>query len=145
MNRELFTSARTRSNPYELLKSHFFMNRAALKMAEIDMMMGLFPTLCQGWGEKQPGGCKGLLAGEKGATLHFGDVCAGPGAATHPRPHRGGEHDPRTGGFSEYCMWRAWRIAQTKPEMGLERAEVVACSSPNSANNSDARTGPFPP
>jgi len=106
VNRELFTSARTRSNPYELLKSHFFMNRAALKMAEIDMMMGLFPTLCQGWGEKQPGGCKGLLAGEKGTTLHFGDVCAGPG------------------GFSEYCMWRSWRISQLKPELGMDRAEA---------------------
>lgn len=107
VNRELFTSARTRSNPYELLKSHFFMNRAALKMAEIDHMMGLFTSLCAGWGMSQPGGSKSLLT-ETG-TLYFGDVCAGPG------------------GFSEYCMWRAWRMYQEKDKtknMGLMRAEA---------------------
>ena len=83
VNRELFTSARTRSNPYELLKSHFFMNRAALKMAEIDHMMGLFKSLCKGWGSKQPGGSKSLLTdmGELRSTSFnhaLSSLCYGP-------------------------------------------------------------------
>lgn len=39
-----FLDARTRSNPYEIIGKHFFMNRAALKMANLDSMFHLVPN-----------------------------------------------------------------------------------------------------
>jgi len=66
VNREIFSSARERANPYETIKSHIFMNRAAVKMAEIDHMLALFELMCPA-----------LLQDD--GTLYFADVCAGPG------------------------------------------------------------------
>uniref|UniRef100_A0A4W5NFU2 Cap-specific mRNA (nucleoside-2'-O-)-methyltransferase 1 n=1 Tax=Hucho hucho TaxID=62062 RepID=A0A4W5NFU2_9TELE len=74
--------ARTRSNPYETIRGAFFLNRAAMKMANMDHVFdGMFtnPKDSQG---------KPLTREREGELLYFGDVCAGPG------------------GFSEYILWR---------------------------------------
>ncbi|XP_056150595.1 cap-specific mRNA (nucleoside-2'-O-)-methyltransferase 1 [Lampris incognitus] len=77
--------ARTRSNPYETIRGAFFLNRAAMKMANIDYCfdhMFTNPKDSQG---------KPLTRERGGELLYFGDVCAGPG------------------GFSEYVLWkRRW-------------------------------------
>ncbi|VUZ57477.1 unnamed protein product [Hymenolepis diminuta] len=62
-SREAIMSARLRSNPYEDIRSGIFMNRAAMKMANMDsLFMGLFSG-------KPP----------HNEILHFADICAGPG------------------------------------------------------------------
>lgn len=74
--------ARTRSNPYEMIRGGIFLNRAAMKMANIDFCfdnMFTNPKDLQG---------KPLTKDREGELLYFGDVCAGPG------------------GFSEYILWR---------------------------------------
>ncbi|KAI1897255.1 hypothetical protein AGOR_G00081430 [Albula goreensis] len=74
--------ARTRSNPYETIRGAFFLNRAAMKMANIDHVFDCMftnPRDSQG---------KPLTREREGELLYFGDVCAGPG------------------GFSEYVLWR---------------------------------------
>ncbi|KAK5852953.1 hypothetical protein PBY51_006784 [Eleginops maclovinus] len=74
--------ARTRSNPYETIRGGIFLNRAAMKMANIDHcfdQMFTNPKDSQG---------KPLTKDREGELLYFGDVCAGPG------------------GFSEYILWR---------------------------------------
>ncbi|KAM3861158.1 cap-specific mRNA (nucleoside-2'-O-)-methyltransferase 1 [Diretmus argenteus] len=77
--------ARTRSNPYETIRGAFFLNRAAMKMANMDHCfdnMFTNPKDSQG---------KPLTKEREGELLYFGDVCAGPG------------------GFSEYILWkRRW-------------------------------------
>lgn len=73
--------ARTRSNPYETIRGAFFLNRAAMKMANMDHVFDYMFT--------NPKDAQGTLVREKeGELLYFGDVCAGPG------------------GFSEYVLWR---------------------------------------
>ncbi|XP_048375572.1 cap-specific mRNA (nucleoside-2'-O-)-methyltransferase 1 [Sphaerodactylus townsendi] len=74
--------ARTRSNPYEMIRGAFFLNRAAMKMANIDYVFDYMFT--------NPKDSQGRpLIKEHGAELlYFADVCAGPG------------------GFSEYVLWR---------------------------------------
>ncbi|XP_054833969.1 cap-specific mRNA (nucleoside-2'-O-)-methyltransferase 1 [Eublepharis macularius] len=74
--------ARTRSNPYEMIRGAFFLNRAAMKMANIDYVFDYMFT--------NPKDSRGRpLIKEHGAELlYFADVCAGPG------------------GFSEYVLWR---------------------------------------
>ena len=57
--------ARTRSNPYETIRNAFFLNRAAVKMANIDRVCNFMFT--------RP---EHLRADE---LLYFADVCAGPG------------------------------------------------------------------
>ncbi|XP_029902805.1 cap-specific mRNA (nucleoside-2'-O-)-methyltransferase 1 [Myripristis murdjan] len=77
--------ARTRSNPYETIRGGFFLNRAAMKMANMDHCFDYMFT--------NPKDSQGkLLTKEREAELlYFGDVCAGPG------------------GFSEYVLWkRRW-------------------------------------
>ncbi|KAJ8919707.1 hypothetical protein NQ315_006235 [Exocentrus adspersus] len=70
--------ARTKSNPFETIKSAFFMNRAALKMANIDAVTNfMFTNIDQNIHH----------SGSTGP-YYFADVCAGPG------------------GFSEYILWR---------------------------------------
>ncbi|XP_055629042.1 cap-specific mRNA (nucleoside-2'-O-)-methyltransferase 1 [Toxorhynchites rutilus septentrionalis] len=72
--------ARARSNPFETIKSNIFMNRAAVKMANIDAMFDYMfsnPT----------DECGNAMVRENDL-LYFADVCAGPG------------------GFSEYMLWR---------------------------------------
>jgi len=76
--------ARTKSNPFEIIQGVFFLNRAAMKMAEMDAMFDYIFTSPK----DKDGKC---LLGED-SLLYFADVCAGPG------------------GFSEYVLWRKrWR------------------------------------
>lgn len=74
--------ARTRSNPYETIRGAFFLNRAAMKMANMDHVFDYMFT--------NPKDSKGKpqTRDKEGELLYFGDVCAGPG------------------GFSEYVLWR---------------------------------------
>ncbi|XP_069092416.1 cap-specific mRNA (nucleoside-2'-O-)-methyltransferase 1 isoform X1 [Pleurodeles waltl] len=74
--------ARTRSNPYEMIRGVFFLNRAAMKMANLDHVFDYMFT-----NPKDTHG-KPLLKDRDGELLYFADVCAGPG------------------GFSEYVLWR---------------------------------------
>ncbi|XP_059052007.1 cap-specific mRNA (nucleoside-2'-O-)-methyltransferase 1 [Achroia grisella] len=77
--------ARFRSNPYETIGSVMFLNRAAVKMANMDAVFGFMFTehekLNQNT-EKKPD--QNLVK----EILYFADVCAGPG------------------GFSEYVLYR---------------------------------------
>ncbi|XP_043542514.1 cap-specific mRNA (nucleoside-2'-O-)-methyltransferase 1, partial [Chiloscyllium plagiosum] len=74
--------ARTRSNPYETIRGVFFLNRAAMKMANIDHVFdSMFTNPRDSLG-------KPLLRDKDSELLYFADVCAGPG------------------GFSEYVLWR---------------------------------------
>mmetsp|Transcript_37959 Transcript_37959/g.63706 ORF Transcript_37959/g.63706 Transcript_37959/m.63706 type:complete len:964 (+) Transcript_37959:65-2956(+) len=85
-----FRNARTRSNPFELIKKEGFQNRAALKMAEMDAMTKRLFTL-------QPQNLEARermkRPGEERRPVYFADICAGPG------------------GFSEFMLsvlkWRA--------------------------------------
>ncbi|CAH0547027.1 unnamed protein product [Brassicogethes aeneus] len=70
--------ARTRANPFESIRSAFFMNRAALKMANIDSATDFLFTDIQR---------NDHFLGNEGP-FYFADVCAGPG------------------GFTEYILWR---------------------------------------
>ncbi|KAM9445248.1 cap-specific mRNA (nucleoside-2'-O-)-methyltransferase 1 [Clarias gariepinus] len=74
--------ARTRSNPYETIRGAFFLNRAAMKMANMDHVFDYMFT--------NPKDSQGKLVfrDKESELLYFGDVCAGPG------------------GFSEYVLWR---------------------------------------
>ena len=76
--------ARTRSNPYETIRGAFFLNRAAMKMANLDAVCKfMFSSPVSDSGQS-------LLGRQE--PLYFADVCAGPG------------------GFSEYILWkRKWR------------------------------------
>ncbi|GAM23227.1 hypothetical protein SAMD00019534_064020 [Acytostelium subglobosum LB1] len=60
----IFRRARTRANPYELIRGAIFQNRAAVKMANLDILADLTKT---------PSGQ---------TKFHFADVCAGPGGFT---------------------------------------------------------------
>ncbi|CAG5095818.1 Similar to CG6379: Cap-specific mRNA (nucleoside-2'-O-)-methyltransferase 1 (Drosophila melanogaster) [Cotesia congregata] len=57
--------ARSRSNPFETIRGAFFLNRAAVKMANIDKACDFIFTQPQFF--------------ESNETLYFADVCAGPG------------------------------------------------------------------
>ena len=59
-----FLSARSRCNPFELLKGEMFQNRAALKMAEVDRITERLFT---------------GPASSPSSLLLFADICAGPG------------------------------------------------------------------
>ncbi|KOB77085.1 S-adenosyl-L-methionine-dependent methyltransferase ftsjd2 [Operophtera brumata] len=72
--------ARFRSNPYETIGAVVFLNRAAVKMANIDAVFDF-----QFSHPKRP---TGEDAVDKKDILYFADVCAGPG------------------GFSEYILYR---------------------------------------
>uniref|UniRef100_A0A8D0HJH1 Cap-specific mRNA (nucleoside-2'-O-)-methyltransferase 1 n=1 Tax=Sphenodon punctatus TaxID=8508 RepID=A0A8D0HJH1_SPHPU len=74
--------ARTRSNPYEMIRGVFFLNRAAMKMGNIDFVFDYMFT-----SPKDSHG-KPLVKERDAELLYFADVCAGPG------------------GFSEYVLWR---------------------------------------
>ncbi|XP_029448762.1 cap-specific mRNA (nucleoside-2'-O-)-methyltransferase 1 isoform X2 [Rhinatrema bivittatum] len=74
--------ARTRSNPYETIRGVFFLNRAAMKMANIDHVFDyMFTNPKDSEGKPQ-------MKEWDAELLYFADVCAGPG------------------GFSEYVLWR---------------------------------------
>ncbi|XP_034187879.1 cap methyltransferase 1 isoform X4 [Osmia lignaria lignaria] len=57
--------ARTRCNPYETIRGAFFLNRAAVKMANIDKACDFMFTKPEGLQDNE--------------LLYFADVCAGPG------------------------------------------------------------------
>ncbi|XP_035879949.1 cap-specific mRNA (nucleoside-2'-O-)-methyltransferase 1 isoform X3 [Phyllostomus discolor] len=74
--------ARTRANPYEMIRGVFFLNRAAMKMANMDFVFDrIFTNPRDSYG-------KPLVKDREAELLYFADVCAGPG------------------GFSEYVLWR---------------------------------------
>lgn len=73
-------NARTKSNPFETIKGAIFLNRAAVKMANIDALLGyMFSNPVDQYGHQ-------VVKNDE--LLYFADVCAGPG------------------GFSEYILWR---------------------------------------
>ncbi|XP_067884484.1 cap-specific mRNA (nucleoside-2'-O-)-methyltransferase 1 isoform X2 [Heterodontus francisci] len=74
--------ARTRSNPYETIRGVFFLNRAAMKMANMDHVFDSMFT------NPRDSSGKSLVRDKDSELLYFADVCAGPG------------------GFSEYVLWR---------------------------------------
>lgn len=73
-------NARTRSNPFETIGSAIFLNRAAVKMANMDAIFDFMFT--------NPKHIDGTPLVKENELLYFADVCAGPG------------------GFSEYVLWR---------------------------------------
>ncbi|XP_070579029.1 cap-specific mRNA (nucleoside-2'-O-)-methyltransferase 1-like [Ptychodera flava] len=77
---EEMRQARTRSNPYETIRGGIFLNRAAMKMANMDFVFQRLFTE-----PKKPNGEPAIGNNE---LLYFADVCAGPG------------------GFSEYVLWK---------------------------------------
>ncbi|CAF3479483.1 unnamed protein product [Adineta steineri] len=77
--------ARTRSNVYEIIGQSIFLNRAAVKMANIDAVFGRMFT-----DPKTPNNQRSLVHPDE--PFYFADICAGPG------------------GFSEYILWKKqWR------------------------------------
>lgn len=72
--------SRTKSNPFETIRGNIFVNRAAVKMANMDSMFDFMFT-------KPVDQQDNSLIGEHDL-LYFADVCAGPG------------------GFTEYVLWR---------------------------------------
>ncbi|XP_037274774.2 cap methyltransferase 1 isoform X1 [Rhipicephalus microplus] len=72
--------ARTRSNPFETIRGGIFLNRAAMKMANMDSAFDFMFT--------SPVDENGVSMVGPDDLLYFADVCAGPG------------------GFSEYVLWR---------------------------------------
>ena len=72
--------ARTKSNPFETIRGNIFLNRAAVKMANMDSMFDfMFSNPLDEFGNAVIG---------NDDLLYFADVCAGPG------------------GFSEYILYR---------------------------------------
>jgi cap1 methyltransferase len=72
--------ARTKSNPFEKIRSNIFQNRAAVKMANMDSLFDfMFTSPCDE---------NNLPLVREDNLLYFADVCAGPG------------------GFSEYVLWK---------------------------------------
>lgn len=65
IDKEEMHKARTRANPYETIRCAFFLNRAAVKMANMDKACGFLFT--------KPNNL------ENNELLYFADVCAGPG------------------------------------------------------------------
>ena len=81
---EELRKARTKSNPFETIRGVFFLNRAAMKMANMDAVFDFMFS--------EPKANDGRPMVSKNELLYFADVCAGPG------------------GFSEYILWRKkWR------------------------------------
>ncbi|XP_037038234.1 cap-specific mRNA (nucleoside-2'-O-)-methyltransferase 1 [Bradysia coprophila] len=78
IDREELRRARTRCNPFETIRGSIFLNRAAVKMANIDAILDFMFT--------DPKDEDGVSLVKD--LLYFADVCAGPG------------------GFSEYVLYR---------------------------------------
>ncbi|GFS91353.1 cap-specific mRNA [Nephila pilipes] len=77
---EEMRKARSRSNPFETIRGGIFLNRAAMKMANMDSRFDFMFT--------DPKDMNGRSAVGENELLYFADVCAGPG------------------GFSEYVLWK---------------------------------------
>ncbi|VEN43647.1 unnamed protein product [Callosobruchus maculatus] len=98
--------ARAKANPFETIKSVYFMNRAALKMANIDAATNfMFSRIDENEHHKHHSG-----------PFYFADICAGPG------------------GFSEYILWRRqWffkGFGLTLKEENDFRLSESTCASP---------------
>ncbi|CAO1399811.1 unnamed protein product [Diamesa serratosioi] len=78
--------ARTKSNPFETIRGNIFVNRAAVKMANMDSMLDFMFT--------NPIDENGKSLVNEKDLLFFADVCAGPG------------------GFTEYLLWRKKWLAK---------------------------------
>lgn len=78
IDRDELRRARARCNPFETIRGSIFLNRAAVKMANMDAILDFMFT--------EPKDQHGRLLVKD--LLYFADVCAGPG------------------GFSEYILWR---------------------------------------
>jgi cap1 methyltransferase len=63
--------ARTKSNPFEKIRNNIFLNRAAVKMANMDSMFDFMFT--------EPRDENDLPLVREEQLLYFADVCAGPG------------------------------------------------------------------
>ena len=72
--------SRTRSNPFETIRGGLFLNRAAMKMANLDAICDFMFT--------EPVSDAGKKLVGPSEPLYFADVCSGPG------------------GFSEYVLWK---------------------------------------
>lgn len=83
---EDFLKVRSICNPYEKIGGVFFMNRAAMKMANMDAIFDFMFT--------SPKTESGKNMVDDGNLLYFADVCAGPG------------------GFTEYVLWRKKWLAK---------------------------------
>jgi len=81
-NRSDFESARTKANPYETIGKTVFMNRAAVKMANLDAIFNFTNSICFDRPPLVP------PCSSENDTFYFADICAGPG------------------GFSQYLYWR---------------------------------------
>lgn len=80
LNENNLRRARSRSNPFETIRSSIFQNRAAVKMANIDSMLDFMFT--------KPIDKIGNSLIDDNDLLYFADICAGPG------------------GFSEYILYK---------------------------------------
>ncbi|TRY72418.1 hypothetical protein TCAL_09545, partial [Tigriopus californicus] len=84
LEEEELRQARTRSNPFESIRRGIFLNRAAMKMANLDAVFD--------WMFTKPRNKEDESIVMSDEPLWFADVCSGPG------------------GFSEYILWRrGWR------------------------------------
>ncbi|CAH1979734.1 unnamed protein product [Acanthoscelides obtectus] len=98
--------ARSKANPFETIRSVYFMNRAALKMANIDAATNfMFSRIDENEHHKSHPG-----------PFYFADICAGPG------------------GFTEYILWRRqWffkGFGLTLKEENNFRLHESTCASP---------------
>lgn len=64
-------NVRTRCNPFETIGSAIFLNRAAVKMANMDELFDFMFT--------NPVDKDGMPLVKENELLYFADVCAGPG------------------------------------------------------------------
>ncbi|ERL89285.1 hypothetical protein D910_06658 [Dendroctonus ponderosae] len=96
LDAEDLNKARTRANPFETIRAMFFMNRAALKMVNIDAACDfMFTTMEENVRKTQCylplissyTFCQENFSNKEGP-IYFADICAGPG------------------GFTEYILWR---------------------------------------
>ncbi|EUB61890.1 S-adenosyl-L-methionine-dependent methyltransferase ftsjd2 [Echinococcus granulosus] len=97
--RDAITSARIRSNPYENVRSGIFMNRAAMKMANMDALFnGLFSQ-----------------AAPPNEILHFADICAGPGGFSEYLTWRRGHPFNSTSPTHHFPHIRGYGMTLTGP------------------------------
>lgn len=85
INENSFEHARKKANPYEKIGKAIFMNRAAVKMANIDALFNLTNSSCF----DKPSSSDV----DQNHSFYFADICAGPG------------------GFTDYLYWRLKRRA----------------------------------
>lgn len=86
LGEEDMRKSRAKSNPFEIIRGSIFLNRAAVKMANMDSMFDfMFTKPVDKFGNSMIG---------ENDLLYFADVCAGPG------------------GFTEYILWKKKWLAK---------------------------------